>query len=277
MDVLPVERPLPSQGGVLRRWSAPRGFVGPSNAHPGLEIAWCEQGRADYTIAGRHFVVEPGEAMVVPANIEHVTEIKPGTSARSIHLPTATVVAVEDAICLELREPVVVPGGAGRPSALTTLGSLLSREVDGEREGKALAIEALTDAVLVEALRAGRPSNEVGAGPQPEGGGRPKDGRVRRAVEMIHAHYSEPIGIDELAKAAGMSRFHFSRLFRAQTGKSPYRYLLDFRMRRAAHLLRSRHCGVTQAAYSVGCSDLGRFGRMFRDAHGVRPSEYARA
>jgi AraC family transcriptional regulator len=265
MNVMPVVRSLPSRA-VLRQWAFPDGLAGRPNAHAGIEISWCTTGSADYRIADRHVTLRPGEAIVIPADVEHTTDAAPGTSARSIHVSMETVSAAADALGVSLREASVVPGSVDQPTALVTLGSLLSREADGERKGKALLVESLTDAVVIEALRASPGQRGTNGG----------DGRVRRAVEMIHERYAEPLSIDDLARAAHMSRYHFSRVFRAHTGKSPYRYLIDVRMTRAAHLLRAKRCGVTEAAFSVGCADLGRFGRMFRSIHGVRPSEYLR-
>jgi AraC family transcriptional regulator len=128
-----------------------------------------------------------------------------------------------------------------------------------------LAAETLSEALLVEVLR---------STPVAPGGGR--DPRIRRAIELIEARYAEALGIDELSREAGMSRFHFSRQFRAQTGQSPYRFLLATRVRRAAALLAGGRASVTEAALEVGFTDLGRFAAAFRRELGCAPSAYAR-
>jgi AraC-like DNA-binding protein/quercetin dioxygenase-like cupin family protein len=264
MLAAPLLRPLPSRA-VLRQWTFERRYAGTSSAHATVEIAWCTSGTADYVIGNKTVTLHPGEAIVIPANVEHRTTVaQGGTFARALHVPADTVASAAEAVGVRLVGASFVPGSVERPSPLTTLGALLAREADEDRRGKALAVEALTDAVIVEALRGAD-------GPAPPAA---PDSRLRRAIDVIHDRYADPLTIDELSRAAGMSRYHFSRLFRAQTGKSPYRYLLDVRMTRAAHLLRAKRCPVTEAAFSVGCTDLGRFGRMFRAVHGVRPSEY---
>src|SRR5437870_3949438 len=82
-----------------------------------------------------------------------------------------------------------------------------------------------------------------------------RDPRVRRSIECIRARYAEPIGVSELAQAAGMSRFHFGRTFRRETGRSPYRYLVETRLAEAARLL-ERRSTVTETAFAVGISDV---------------------
>jgi transcriptional regulator GlxA family with amidase domain len=100
--------------------------------------------------------------------------------------------------------------------------------------------------------------------------------RVSLSLDHIHSAYAEPLTVDDLARSAGMSRFHFSRLFHEQVGDAPYRYLLRVRIARAAELLRGGRHSVTEAALAVGFQDLGRFRRLFRREIGCRPSEVAR-
>jgi AraC-like DNA-binding protein len=132
--------------------------------------------------------------------------------------------------------------------------------------GHDLALDSLTEALAVELLRADDPSTSV-----PER--RPTDLRIRRALDYIDTSYAEPLSLDGIAKIAGMSRFHFARMFEAHVGKSPYRYLVDVRVARAAALLATGRVSVTEAALSVGFNDLGRFGRAFRARFGIAPSE----
>lgn len=263
------ERPL-SPHALFRDWIFGETLVGRAVAHPTLEIGWCTSGSAEYTVAGGLVRLRPGSAIVVPMEVEHATSVpQPGTRARSIHVGRALFDAAADAVGVRVREARLIEGTEEQPAALVTLASLLARECEHERAGRALAVEALTDAVVVEAMR-------PGAGAISAHGGRSRDPRIRRAIEVIHERHASPLSLDDLASAAGVSRFHFTRLFRAETGKSPFRYLIDVRVSRAAKLLRTRGCSVTEAAFAVGCTDLGRFSRSFRRLHGVAPSEYLR-
>ena len=80
-----------------------------------------------------------------------------------------------------------------------------------------------------------------------------------RAKDLADARYFEPLGVDDLASAAGLSRAHFSRAFRAAFGESPHTYLLTRRMERAAALLRNTDRSVAEVCFSVGLQSVGSF------------------
>ncbi len=79
-----------------------------------------------------------------------------------------------------------------------------------------------------------------------------------RAKDLADARYFEPLGVDDLARAAGLSRAHFSREFRRAFGESPHAYLLTRRLERAAALLRTTDRSVADVCFSAGCRASGR-------------------
>ena len=95
-----------------------------------------------------------------------------------------------------------------------------------------------------------------------------------RAKDLADARYSEPLGVDDLAKAAGLSRAHFSREFRAAFGESPHSYLLTRRMERAAAMLRTTDRSVTDICLSVGLQSVGSFTSSFKRTYGMSPTAY---
>ena len=80
--------------------------------------------------------------------------------------------------------------------------------------------------------------------------------------------------MDDLARAAGLSRAHFSREFRAAFGESPHTYLLTRRMERAAALLRNTDRSVADVCLSVGLQSIGSFTTSFKRTYGVSPTAY---
>lgn len=98
-----------------------------------------------------------------------------------------------------------------------------------------------------------------------------------RAKDLADARYFEPLGVDDLARAAGLSRAHFSREFRAKFGESPHEYLLTRRMERAASLLRNTDRSVADVCLSVGLQSIGSFTTSFKRTYGVTPTEYRAA
>jgi AraC family transcriptional regulator len=153
------------------------------------------------------------------------------------------------------------------PAGVPPLVAALREELRAEAPGQLFALESIADAILVAILR-GAPSRRVHS--------RARDPRVLAALDRMHSCYAEPLGVDDLARAAAMSRFHFSRLFREQVGDAPYQYLVGLRLDRAAELLRGGRHGATEAAMAVGFGDPSRFARAFKARFGVLPSALAR-
>src|SRR3954449_8963357 len=87
----------------------------------------------------------------------------------------------------------------------------------------------------------------------------PPERHLLRARDLADARYAEPLGVDDLARAAGLSRAHFSREFRRAFGESPYAYLLTRRLERAAALLRTTDRSVADVCVSVGLRSVGSF------------------
>src|SRR5947199_3111405 len=98
-----------------------------------------------------------------------------------------------------------------------------------------------------------------------------------RAKDLADARYFEPLGVDDLARAAGLSKAHFSREFRRAFGESPHAYLLTRRLERAAALLRMTDRSVADICFSVGLRGLGSFTTSFTRTYGLSPTAYRRS
>jgi AraC-like DNA-binding protein len=98
-----------------------------------------------------------------------------------------------------------------------------------------------------------------------------------RAKDLADARYFEPLGVDDLAGAAGLSRAHFSREFRRAFGETPHAYLLTRRLERAAALLRTTDRSVADICLSVGLQSIGSFTTSFARTYGVPPAAYRAA
>ncbi len=98
-----------------------------------------------------------------------------------------------------------------------------------------------------------------------------------RARDLADARYFEPLDVDDLAEAAGLSRAHFSREFRRAFGDSPHAYLLTRRLERAAALLRTTDQSVAEICFSVGLQSVGSFTTSFTRTFGRSPTAYRTA
>ena len=95
-----------------------------------------------------------------------------------------------------------------------------------------------------------------------------------RARDLADARYFEALGVDDMARAADLSRAHFSREFRAAFGEPPHAYLLTRRLERAAALLRTTDRSVAGICVSVGLRSVGSFTTSFTRTFGRSPTAY---
>jgi len=102
----------------------------------------------------------------------------------------------------------------------------------------------------------------------------------RRAVETalwLDEHAGEPIDLAAAARQAGLSAFHFLRVFERVIGVTPHQYLVRARLRRAARMLAADSRPVTEVAFDSGFGDLSNFVRSFRRAAGLSPRRFRQA
>jgi AraC-like DNA-binding protein len=95
-----------------------------------------------------------------------------------------------------------------------------------------------------------------------------------RARDLADARYADPITVDDLAAAAGLSRAHFSRMFTRTFGESPRAYLQTRRLERAAALLRNTDHSVAEVCLEVGLQGVGSFTTSFKRTYGMTPTAY---
>jgi AraC-like DNA-binding protein len=105
----------------------------------------------------------------------------------------------------------------------------------------------------------------------------PRTRHLLRAKDLVDGRYSEPLGVADMARAAGLSRSHFSREFRRAFGEPPHAYLLSRRLERAASLLRNTDRPVIEICFAVGLRSIGSFTTSFRRAYGASPTAYRTA
>jgi AraC-like DNA-binding protein len=98
-----------------------------------------------------------------------------------------------------------------------------------------------------------------------------------RAKDLADARYAEPLEVDDLARAAGLSKAHFSREFRRTFGESPYVYLMTRRLERAAALLHTTDYSVAEICLEVGLQGVGSFTTSFKRMFGMTPTAYRAA
>ena len=97
---------------------------------------------------------------------------------------------------------------------------------------------------------------------------------IKTVVEYMRHNFKREISLEELAGIANYSSYHFIRVFKQQTGKTPFDYLIDIKLEKATELLRDKKHTVTQICYECGFSNPSHFTTVFKRRIGVTPSHF---
>lgn len=185
----------------------------------------------------------------------------------SVHLPAGTTARVADE--LWAGAPVSFPDALARPDPVLrhTLLGLLGALRHGAPD---LYAESAAEFLTVHAL--------VEHGSVPAPAARRREGsRVRRARAYLDERLHLPVSLADVAREVGVSRYHFLRVFREETGETPHRYLTRRRIEHACTELRRGAASVTEIALASGYRSTSQFSRAFLREVGVSPSAYRSA
>jgi AraC family transcriptional regulator len=234
--------------------------------HEDYSVSYVRKGSFGCRCRGRTYELVAGSVLVGRPGDEYVClhdHTAGGDECLSFHFPAALVETIGD------RDEVWRHAGVPPLPELMVLGELAQEVAEG-RSNVGLDELGLTLAArLVEAV-SGRRRKPAPACARDR----------RRAVEAalwIDQHSASQIALEGVAKQAGLSVFHFLRLFANVVGATPHQYLVGARLRRAARLLADEERSITDIAYDVGFGDLSNFVRTFRRAAGVSPRGFRRA
>jgi len=97
---------------------------------------------------------------------------------------------------------------------------------------------------------------------------------IERAKEFIETHWLDAFNVNEAARSAGLSRTHFSRLFKKHTGVTPHEYYISFKIGKLKEKLSDENLSVSQAFAACGLDYNGHFAKVFKDKTGFSPSQY---
>jgi AraC-like DNA-binding protein len=100
--------------------------------------------------------------------------------------------------------------------------------------------------------------------------------RLCRARDLLAAQYQDKLSLEQAAREACLSPFHFHRLFTSAFGETPHEFLTQRRLALAKRLLAAGEMSVTEVCFEVGYSSLGSFSQKFHTLAGRSPSEYQR-
>ncbi len=233
--------------------------------HDGYSISYVRKGSFGYRTRGQSFELVAGSILVGNRGDEYVCthDHAYGDECLSFMVSETLLEAIGG-------ESSIWRSGCLPPTPeLVVLGELAQAAADG-RSDLALDEVGMLLAARFAHVVSGRRSRSAEAHAR----------NRRRAVDAalwLDANSSEPVDLESAARVAGLSPFHFLRLFAGVLGVTPHQYLVRCRLRRAARLLSDDTRSITDVALDVGFADLSNFVRTFHRAAGVSPRAFRRA
>jgi AraC-like DNA-binding protein len=256
-----------------REWRQPRS-QGPLNAcHADtLELCLIEEGSEVCDLEGRATVTPSGCYGVIPPHAVHSSWTEKQGSAQTIlHVPVLTLKEAAAATGIELDFAALGVEGRRTPPELAALVSALRTHVFNAPPDSAtpLLVSSLVSHLALWLVT----RHAAGARLEVVTDELPAIQRVRDAEASMRERLDADHRLDVLATQAGLSRFHFLRLFKRVYGTTPHAHLLKLRVERAAAMLKATDMPVTAIAFELGFSSTSGFIGAFRQRFGVTPGQ----
>jgi AraC family transcriptional regulator len=232
-----------------------------------LHLSGDDETETDLEGRMRGYRVRHGQIGIVPAMQPSAWRLHGPASFLHLYLPAQTLAGYAQEAGVADR---LSPGFALDDPFLATLMARLEAAARHAVPIDRLLCESIERVIALHLLAT------YGAAPLARGSGAMPAHRLRAVRAWVEQNLAGEITLDDLAATAGMSRFHFSRAFRAATGMSPWRYVTERRIARARELLVGGDLPMVEIAAAVGFATASHFAQAFRGATGESPSAYRR-
>lgn len=205
----------------------------------------------------RELPLLPGSGWIFPAGLDGQCSWQGPQAIINVSLPKALF--AEDGMAH------ITDFTVGRLDPLTA--ELIFALHAADEEGPALYRESLTMALAAHLVQR-RVFRERKPAP---------DRRILRALDFIDAHLTDDLSLTALSAVAGLSPYHFLRLFKAETGRPPHAYVTGKRMEQARMLIETTRRPIADIAWSLGYNDPSRFAAVFKRHAGALPGTFRKA
>ena len=258
---------------LTRRWMRD-GFSGYAPGMTGCLIGtyYGRPQHCAWTMEGRHLSgrLRPGTVTVIADGHDGRWELAGPVLVSHVYLSNERLLncagLLTDSKCPEILDRV----GFDDAVAASIL-SVLSDDETRNDHGAQLLVDRAVDLLWLQLLR----RQVVATTPVAPATGRGlAPWQLKRVAEYMIEHLDRPIGLEELATQARLSRYYFCTAFRLATGRTPHAWLTEQRMLRARRLLTDTTLSINDIAYAVGYATQSAFTTTFRRIVGVTPSRY---
>lgn len=223
-----------------------------SRVLPEMVLLYCVRGRGWLRVRGREFTVGASDVLFCPANVEHGYGAQDeGWEIYWAHFGGQQAEALCHLAGLEADLPLLSPGAQSGVCACFAALIAALREPAGASAWEAAA--ALNHLLLRIVRHCGGAGQEQGL------------------AGLVDANCAD---LEELAARAGYSKYHFCRIFKEQTGYTPWRYITMLRIERARALLLETRRSIKEIAAELGFPNADYFARIFAAHTGLRPTQY---
>lgn len=254
--------------------------------HPEIEIAIVLEGRVSCCINDTVIEVCEGDGFFINSNIMHME--RPAVTGQFPHMITVCFMPefigdcggdliysryvdpiVNDASLKGLRLSGKIGWQAGILSSLRELFTLsMSREWGYELRCRniiaGLWYELAVNINISRSTSAHQQSNTL------------SESRLKDMLSFIHDNFRSDLTVDEIARAANISKSECFRCFRSMIGKQPVTYLIEYRLKAAADLLINTDMQITEVCLACGFNHISYFGKIFRQYYGMTPKQFRR-
>lgn len=252
----------------------------PWHWHEEVEFSYVRSGRLQVTISGKRYVFNAGEGFFLNTNILHTMESADASQpvlwdSHMLH-PMLLGGQYKSVFDVKYMAPVLKnkmfelaafrPGQARQEQIISLLRQAADVQEGDFSEFKTRNLFSEIWLLLLEELK----DLERHAGLQ-----KPvSQERIQLMLTFIHQHYAEKLTLEQIAAAALIGKRECLRCFQSCIRKTPFAYLLDYRIQMAERLLRTTNRSVTEIALDTGFSGSAYFAKLFRELRGLSPSQY---
>ena len=217
-----------------------------------------EKGRLELKINGSNYIAEPGSLAFIDCYSPHEYGSLNGCTCLWMHFDGCMTRKYFDYIYRHFGSVIIPSNFQAVHYELETMYRAFRNHKFIDEPRESLHITAILNSLL--SIRVDS-STQISAA-------------LKRAVNYINEHFSEPVSLEDLAHEASLSPYYFSRSFAKETGMSPHQYLIAVRISSAKYLLSTTDMTVKEVAYKAGFSDESSFCASFRKREGITPTAY---
>ena len=210
-----------------------------------------------------------GGVCVIPAGLPHQARLEGVSEHLAVYLDPAVMDRAAEAAHVSTTVEVIEKYSEA-DAVISNVGMALLAEVESRALGGQLYADSLANVLAVHLLR-----NYTASGIElPYRAGGLSGRKLHELTSFMTENCASDLRLDDLARVAGVSRFHFVREFKRATGVSPHQYLMKLRVQRAQSLLQESTMPLSEVGLQSGFSHQSHFTRLFRRFTGTTPQSY---